>query len=310
LIKDTNESAQSGRLTNEMDTLKRREKAIDFASDTSKLLITLATAFVAFTVTFSEKLGGLVVDPTVGRLLLLAVWAVFTISVGCGVWAQLALTTELEPAPGSPGASREPSIRSRAVKCAFMSQVLTFVFATLLGSLFGVWRIYQPPPSKPVVENKVNMVSTTAQVFPLPAFEPGSSVEPHEQLVSAVCTARHTLQEWDSSFAVVVGRHDRRPLLPQVAREFGSNAALAQQRAERVGQLLQDGNLCNAKDARPVPQLLAIAASSRNTRLSSYTNDAELEAALAEDRRVEIYGFRTQSTSTVEPKHSLAPAHR
>src|SRR5437588_11169579 len=120
-----------------MEALKRREKAIDFASEASKLLITLATAFVAFTVTFSDKLGSLVVNSETGRCLLIAVWAAFTISVGCGIWTQLALTQELEPRPESRAAGRDPSIRSRPVKAAFQWQASTFVVATILGSAFG-----------------------------------------------------------------------------------------------------------------------------------------------------------------------------
>jgi len=86
------------------DPIKRREKAIDFGSEILKLLITLATAFVAFTVTFTDKLGGLVVDRPFGRSLLVAVWAAFAVSVGCGIRVQLALTQEFEPKPGSPAA--------------------------------------------------------------------------------------------------------------------------------------------------------------------------------------------------------------
>lgn len=133
--------------------MDRREKAFEFATEASKLLITLGTAFVAFTVTFSEQLGGLAVESFVGRWLLMGAWGAFTLSVGCGVWAQLALTQELEPRPDSAASKRDPSIRSRPVKAAFRWQVATFVLATALGASFGVWRLHQPTStsSKPTV---------------------------------------------------------------------------------------------------------------------------------------------------------------
>lgn len=133
--------------------MDRREKAFDFAAEASKLLITLATAFVAFTVTFSEQLGGLALDSFVGRWLLMVAWGAFTASVGCGVWTQLALTQELEPRSDSPAAKRDPSIQSPPVKAAFRWQVATFVLATALGASFGVWRLNQPAPTnvKPVL---------------------------------------------------------------------------------------------------------------------------------------------------------------
>ena len=42
-----------------MDLDKTREKAFEYARDCSKLIVTLSTGIVAFTVTFSKELGGL-----------------------------------------------------------------------------------------------------------------------------------------------------------------------------------------------------------------------------------------------------------
>lgn len=278
------------------DPLKRREKAIDFAGETSKLLITLATAFVAFTVTFTDKLGGLVVDRQFGRELLVAVWTGFTVSVGCGIWVQLALTQELEPKAGSGAEVPDPSIWSWPVIVAYRWQVGTFLLATLLGSFFGMWRIYQPLPQSSTKKDTSELNLTFARLDP---FLPSSSSDPHGRMVSAVCEAREKMKDLHVSFAFVVGRYDRREMLPKVAARFGSNVALAQQRADEVGKMLSDAKLCSAS---AIQQVIPFVAGPRNTFVQSYPTRQAIETALAEDRQVEIYGVRLESVPASGPK--------
>ena len=127
----------------------RRAKAFDFASGTSRLLITLVTAFLAFTVTFSEKLGVISVGSSWGRWIFIGSWVAFVFSVVCGVWTQLALTQELEPDLETKSKNRDPSIHSRPVIVLFRLQIVSFLIATGFAVAFEVWRIYQSSPLNP-----------------------------------------------------------------------------------------------------------------------------------------------------------------
>src|SRR5207249_2067032 len=128
-------------------------------------------------------------------------------SIGCGMWTQLALTQELEPKPASSAAARDPSIRSRPVKSAFQWQIATFVLATLLAVVFGIWRIYQPvaKPTNAAAASTVTTSPPAVIVVRLPPFSSGSSLAPYEPLLAAVCAARQALERSASTFAIVVG---------------------------------------------------------------------------------------------------------
>ena len=69
--------------------------AFDFARDTTKQLITLSTAIIAFTVTFGKDFLGK--PDNFGRTLVVISWVGFLASVIFGVWTLLALTGTLEP---------------------------------------------------------------------------------------------------------------------------------------------------------------------------------------------------------------------
>jgi len=66
------------------------------AAETSKLLVTLATAVIAFCVTFINVEPGkttLLTPATTGqKVLLVCSWLVLLVCAGAGVWVQLALT--------------------------------------------------------------------------------------------------------------------------------------------------------------------------------------------------------------------------
>jgi hypothetical protein len=124
----------------------------------------------------------------------------------------------------------------------------------------------------------------------LPPFVSASSsvVDP---LRKAVCKTRRALQDSGSSSAIVVGRHDVKELSVQSKAEFGSNLGLGQQRGNIVRLLLRDERLCGS-DSVPVQNVLVLLDGPINTRLASFKTSAERDAALADDRRVEVYGFR------------------
>ncbi len=101
-------------------------------------------------------------------------------------------------------------------------------------------------------------------------------------LSDRVCAAKHALLAQAAGGVIVVGRHDRRPLSPSAAVEVGSNATLAQLRAESVAQYLSAENECGGSVA-PVIRVIAGPAVVQSHEVTS--------EALTSDRAVEIYGL-------------------
>ncbi len=114
---------------------ERRKKAFDFASESTKQLITLATGIVALTITFAHDLLEEVSEPAI--CLLRAAWIMYLISIGFGIWTLLALTGELEPNPAQH--EKTPSIRGANVTLPSLLQILAFVLGTTLVVAFGVF---------------------------------------------------------------------------------------------------------------------------------------------------------------------------
>lgn len=121
-----------------------RDKSFDFATDTTKQLITLSTAVLALTITFAKDiLGGnaprycptdlvgqfpyTVGDPDRG--LLAATWILYLISIVFGVLTMQALTHRI--ASGG-------SVDDKAVRVVAIIQNLFFGAATLLIVIFGI----------------------------------------------------------------------------------------------------------------------------------------------------------------------------
>jgi hypothetical protein len=109
-----------------MDFPKTAEKAFDSARDTSKLIITLATGIIAFTVTFSKELGGLTPKGSWQTASLLTAWLALLVSAVIGIWTQLALTEALDPKPAPGEQLGEPTINSRKITCPFQIRSLPF----------------------------------------------------------------------------------------------------------------------------------------------------------------------------------------
>jgi hypothetical protein len=109
---------------------ERRRKAFDFASDTSKQLITLATGIIAITITFAKDL----LEIGEATALLVWAWVVYLFSILSGVWTLMALTGELERREEG---KEEPSIRGGNVTLPATLQILSFCAGTLLIVIFG-----------------------------------------------------------------------------------------------------------------------------------------------------------------------------
>src|SRR5258705_12724229 len=99
------------------------EKSFEYASDSSKLLTTLATGIIAFTVTFSKEFGQKPSSSGEGILLLVS-WVVLLASACLGWWTLFAITGEIDPPNRT--AEHVPSIRVSKVKFPLQLQIGTF----------------------------------------------------------------------------------------------------------------------------------------------------------------------------------------
>lgn len=130
----------------------RLEKAFDFASDSTKQLITLSTGILTLTITFSKDiLGGVSGDPI---NLLVAAWVVYLISIIFGLVTLLSLTGSLERGEGhnvgngqpaesggtgaDPGDQSFPSIYASNIRIPATVQILLFLVATILIVVFAI----------------------------------------------------------------------------------------------------------------------------------------------------------------------------
>ena len=119
-----------------------KEKSFASAGETSKLLITLSTALVAFC---AAVVNVKVTEPTLfspastcQKLVLAIAWGFLLVSTAAGVWAQLAITHVL-----SEGNDAEPpSVWSRRITFPFQTQVVTFLIGIALLTTYGIVRLF------------------------------------------------------------------------------------------------------------------------------------------------------------------------
>ncbi|HMG75315.1 MAG TPA: hypothetical protein VK582_17590 [Pyrinomonadaceae bacterium] len=116
-----------------------KEKSFEYATDSSKLLITLSTGIIAFTVTFAKDFG---VKPSsrAQSVLLLMSWIALLASAVLGVSTLLAITGELEPPT-----KRDdyiPSIRAHKIKHLLSWQIVTFLGGIVLIVIYGGLKIF------------------------------------------------------------------------------------------------------------------------------------------------------------------------
>ena len=113
------------------DIDKGIEKAFDFAQETTKQLITLATAVIALTITFVTDVVETAPRGSAGFLQ--GAWVLYLVSIVFGVLTLLALTGNLE----RPGVDRAPSIYRPNIVVFSACQVLAFSAALALTLVFG-----------------------------------------------------------------------------------------------------------------------------------------------------------------------------
>jgi len=105
-----------------------RLKAFDFAQDTTKQLLTLATGTVALTITFLKDLAKGAPDWAVWTLS--AAWFVFLVSVVFGVATLMALTGSV--------VDRHRDVYDQGILRWARLQILSFLVAVVLTIVFGV----------------------------------------------------------------------------------------------------------------------------------------------------------------------------
>jgi flagellar motor protein MotB len=141
------------------------------------------------------------------------------------------------------------------------------------------------------VPKKMESVTTLIAVAgSLPVFEPASAAAADPQFQIAVCAMRAALADSGSRSALVVGRFDQRELSGHAQSRFASNFELAQRRADQIGMMLSDSTRCRGASVHSV---IALAAGPRHP-LPTGIVGAAADALLAEDRRVEVYGFKAK----------------
>lgn len=123
-----------------------QEKAFALVQETTKLLITLATAFIAFTVSFSKDFTAQKFGSDVEK----AVWSAgsffLVISVACGIWTHLGIATVLAPPNLKGGSSsiveNERTIRHAKIKKAFALQLVSFGVGVILMAAYQAFRVW------------------------------------------------------------------------------------------------------------------------------------------------------------------------
>jgi RNase P/RNase MRP subunit p29 len=135
------------------DIAESTKKAFDFAADSVKQLIGLATAFVAFTITFVKDLV-----PQADVHFLWSSWLLFGISAGLGLACLLALTGQLGAAK-----TREPDINYGGVRLLAASQILLFLVGLGLAIIFGYQSISKRGLQSKIDDPKNQITIQTAE---------------------------------------------------------------------------------------------------------------------------------------------------
>lgn len=133
-----------------LDMKENQKKAFDFASDVTKQLITLSTAIITITITFSKDIINFA-DTSVKNYLLWA-WILFIATVFFGIWTLLALTGTLQPLKKEKNKNddtsesknndandceSECSINSKNIRIPSMLQILCFIIALSFTIVYG-----------------------------------------------------------------------------------------------------------------------------------------------------------------------------
>jgi hypothetical protein len=137
-------------LNKEMEDKDIRFKAFDFASETTKQLVTIATGIIALMVTFSKDVVG--ENYSSEKTLLFWTWGIFILSILFGVLTLMALTGTLQPKKvtvknegnSDSGVNNTESseiidlnINNFNIRIFSFLQILFFVGGLILTALFG-----------------------------------------------------------------------------------------------------------------------------------------------------------------------------
>lgn len=119
------------------------EKSFDLVKETSRLLITLATGFIAFTVTLAKAANQTNTINALESWIWSACWITMLVSIGCGIWTHLGMATVLAPNPPSKqdSSTADPTIRAPSIKLPFAFQIILFGLATVLMVVFGITQV-------------------------------------------------------------------------------------------------------------------------------------------------------------------------
>jgi hypothetical protein len=123
------------------------KKAIDFAADVAKQMVTLSTGIVTITLLFSTQI-------TFGRAWAAAAWTAFLISTLAGLWTLMSLTGTLLQIAEKAARASDPSKPShfklsQNVLFPARLQVVTFILAVLFTIAFVISSATHKPVQAP-----------------------------------------------------------------------------------------------------------------------------------------------------------------
>ena len=152
-----------------------RFKAFDFASETTKQLVTIATGIIALMATFSKAVIG--ENYTLEKTLLFWTWGIYIFSILFGVLTLMALTGTLQPKnTKQKDKSKNEEIQnseSNEIKCCekidlninnsnirFFSflQILFFIIALILTTVFGYKSLTNGEIKNQDLKNKIPII--------------------------------------------------------------------------------------------------------------------------------------------------------
>lgn len=124
------------------------KKAFDFAADATKQLITLSTAIIALTITFSKDIIG---AANIGNSYsIFTAWILFILSIVFGILTLLALTGTLQPMSKKEATNKsdtestetesttiEISINASNIRLLSVLQIISFIAALIFTVSFG-----------------------------------------------------------------------------------------------------------------------------------------------------------------------------
>jgi hypothetical protein len=134
------------------------EKAWDTAIESSKLLITLSTGIIAFSVAFFDKDTMMRPESLLEKLILLFSWLLLLASAGFGLlWTQMGMISTLNPS-NKVDDNYKPDLRHPRITTPYNWQICLFVAGIFLIITFGGIKVF----NNKMQEQEVKSERTTA----------------------------------------------------------------------------------------------------------------------------------------------------